>query len=253
MAETRLPAQTFMSKPDRFGRAFVAALVLEGAVLAAVLLTPKPPPPVPPATVQLQIIAPAPVPVAKPPPPKPPPPLPKPPPIPVPPKPAVPPPPVVPPLPAPPIPAPPPPPPNRPALRHVIRHVVHSPPPQPVTPPPPEATPAPVTAAPAPSPVAEQTALSRYIGEVRGIVLSNLTVPQQMIDMQLDGDCVLQFTLAPNGSLLSVSVITPSGFHAVNQAALDALRSSRLPAFPAAMGQNSHTFTLPVHVSGEPQ
>ena len=53
--------------------------------------------------------------------------------------------------------------------------------------------------------------MSRYTGEVRAIVL--------------------QFTLAPDGTLLAVSVISPSGLNAVNQAALSALRASLLPAF----------------------
>jgi protein TonB len=124
--------------------------------------------------------------------------------------------------------------------------------PAPPVPPVPE-PPALVTAAPAPSPVAEQTALSIYIGEVRGIVLANLEVPQQLIDMGLEGDCVLQFTLAQDGTLLSVSVSTPSGLRVVNEAALDALRQSRLPPFPPAMGAGPHSFTLPVHVSGDQQ
>jgi len=111
--------------------------------------------------------------------------------------------------------------------------------------------PAPVSAAPPISPIAEQTALSRYISELRGIVQANLVVPQQLIDDGLESDCVLEFTLAPDGTILSVTVLTPSGFKSVNEAAVDALRSAHLPAFLPGMPTGTHSFTLPVHVSGE--
>jgi protein TonB len=233
------PAASFASAPDGFGRAFLLAAVIESLALGAFFLAPKPPATVPPAVVQLQVLAPAPVPVAKPPPPKPPPPLPKP--VPAPPVPV-----------APPIPLPPPPPvPHHTVARHIIRHIVHTPPPPKAAPPPPTPLPlAPVTAAPPISPIAEQTAMSRYIGEVRGIVQANLIVPQQLIDGGLESDCVLAFTVAPDGTILSVTVLTPSGFKSVNEAAIDALRSSRLPAFLPGMPAGAHEFTLPVHVSG---
>jgi protein TonB len=224
-----------------FGRAFLAAAVIEMVAISMIFLAPKPPPPVPAAVVQLQIVAPAPVPVAKPPPPKPPPPLPEP--VSTPPQPV-----------APPRPLPPPPPaPHHNVARHVIRHIVHTPPPppQPAPPPPTPLPPAPVTAAPPISPIAEQTALSRYVGEVRGIVEANLIVPQQLIDGGLESDCVLAFTLAPDGTILSVTIVTPSGFNSVNEAAIDALRSSHLPPFLPGMPPGDHRFTMPIHVSGE--
>jgi len=108
-----------------------------------------------------------------------------------------------------------------------------------------------VTAAPPISPIAQESAMSRYTGMVRAIVLGNLVVPQQLIDSGLDGDCVLQFTLAPDGTILSVTLLTPSGMQSVNDAALDALRSSRLPAFLPDMPAGPHVFTLPVHVAGD--
>ncbi len=233
MADAR---NTITSEPDRFGRAVLAAAVLEIFAVAGLFLLPKPAPVVPPSVVQLQVLAPAPVPVAKPPPPKPPPPLPKPapaPPLPV----------------APPLP-PPPPVAHRTVARRIIHHIVHTPPPPQAPPPVPE-PPAPVTAAPPVSPLAEQSAMSRYISEVRAIVQGNLEVPQQLIDEDLSSTCVLEFTVGPDGTLLSVSVVSPSGIAAVNQAALDALRGSRLPAFLAGMPAGPHSFTLPVHESGD--
>jgi protein TonB len=232
------PAARFGSAPDTFGRALLLAAMLEMLALGAFFLAPKPAPVVAPSVVQLQVLAPAPVPVAKPPPPKPPPPLPKPtpaPPLPV----------------TPPLPIPPPAPPHHVATRHIIRHIVHSPPPPPQPVPPMPAPPAPVTAAPVVSPIAEQSAMSRYIGEISAIIRQNLVVPQQLIDSGLEGDCVLQFTLAPDGTILSVSVLTPSGLQSVNEAAMQALRASRLPAFLPDMPQAPHVFTLPVHESGD--
>ncbi len=93
--------------------------------------------------------------------------------------------------------------------------------------------------------------MSRYIGEISAIIRQNLVVPQQLIDSGLEGDCVLQFTLAPDGTILSVSVLTPSGLQSVNEAAMQALRASRLPAFLPDMPQAPHVFTLPVHESGD--
>jgi protein TonB len=223
------------SEPDRFGRALLLAMVIEALGISAFMFAPRPPAAVPPAVVQLQVLQPAPQPVAKPPPPTPP-------------KPA----PVVPQPVTPPVPLPPPVP-HHASPHHVMRHVVHTPPPPPQPAPPIPQPVAPVTAAPPISPQAQQSALSRYIGQVRAIVLSNLVVPQLLVDSGMDGDCVLQFTLAPDGSLLSVSVLTPSGIKSVNDAALDALRASHLPAFLTGMPDTPHVFTLPVHVSGDQQ
>ena len=228
----------FASEPDRFGRAFLAAVVVEMIAVAAFAFAPSPPPTVPPSVVQLQVIQPAPIPVAKPPPPKPPPPQPtRPtPPVPV----------------TPPLPVPPPPQPHHPAMHSHPRHIVQPPPPPQPAPPVPE-PPAPMTAAPPPSPVAAQTVMSRYISQVRAIVLSNLVVPQQLIDAGLEGDCILQFTLGPDGTILSASIVSPSGLKPVNEAAIDALRASHFPAFFPGMPDQPHVFSLPVHVSGDAQ
>lgn len=226
-------------RSGQFGIALLLAAIVEATAIAVFALAPRPMPPVPPSVVQLKVLQPAPVPVAKPPTPVPPPPTPKPPPpVPQPPQ------PVTPPLPIPP-PAPP-----RPNAHRVIRHVVPTPPPPPA-PPLEAAPPAPATVAPPPAPISQQTPLSRYINEVRAIVLGNLVVPQQLIDADLSGDCTLEFTVDPDGTITSVTIVARSGFDTVNEAALDALRSSRLPAFLPGMPEGPHSFTLPIHVSGD--
>ncbi|HQU04633.1 MAG TPA: TonB family protein, partial [Acidocella sp.] len=126
-------------------------------------------------------------------------------------------------------------------------HVAPPPPPQIMSPPAPLA---PETAAPPPSPVSQESIISRYIGQVRAIIDSNLVVPQELIDSGSSGDCVLEFTLGPDGKLLSASIVTRSFIQPVNEAAMDALRASHLPAFLPGMDQAPHSFTLPVHESG---
>lgn len=228
-------SNVFAPEPDRFGRAFLIAAAIECLALAAIAFTHGAPPVTPPAVVQLKMLQPAPIPAAPiPPPPAPAPPLPTPP-VPV----------------TPPLPVPPPPAPHHPSTRHIIRHVVHTqPPPTPATPPQPIA---PVTQAPPPSPQIAQTAMSRYIEALRAMIDSNLVIPQQLIDEGVTAHCVIEFTLAPDGSLLSVSIVTPSFIAAVNEAATDALRNSHLPAFLPGMPGGPHEFTLPVSESGDSQ
>lgn len=207
------------------------AVGLEAAALAVFMLAPPPAAPIPPAIVQLKVLAPpAPKPLVKPALPKP-----------------VPPPPV--PVPVVPQRVPPPPPPRPHAAHHVLQHVVHTPPPMPVPPQP--TPPAPQPAAPPPSPVAADTAMSRYTGLLRALVLQNLQVPQELIESGEAANCTLEFTLAPDGTLLSVQVLTSSGMSIADQAAMDALRASRLPAFLPGMPTGAHIFILPVHLAGD--
>ena len=230
--------QAFISMPgpDRFGRALLISFLLEALAIGGFVLVPPAPKPMAAVVVRVKIDAPpAPKPVVQPPPPKPAPPPP--------------------PMPPPPVPVPaqlPPPPPPHPSHR-VIRHVAHIPPPpaRPVSPmPTPPAPPTPAPAAPPPAPIASPTVMARYASEVRADVLAQLTVPQILIDAGLSGDCVLEFTVAPDGTLLSASLLTKSGLSAVNQAALAALRAARLPAFLPGMPAGPHRFILPVHVAG---
>ncbi len=218
-------------EPNRFGRALFIAAIIEIIGIASMLYVARPQPVVAPTTVQLKILAPASTPVAaKPPPPVPQPPTPKPPPV----------------LPVP-TPPPPPPAPHHPVAHQVVHHVTPPPPPQTISPPAPLA---PEAAAPPPSPVTQQSLISRYIGQVRAIIDANLVVPQELIDTGSSGDCVLEFTLGPDGKLLAAHLLTRSGLQPVNEAAMDSLRASHLPAFLPGMDQAPHSFTLPVHEAG---
>jgi protein TonB len=108
--------------------------------------------------------------------------------------------------------------------------------------------PAPVSAAPPPAPTVNEDAMTRYAAAIHSIVYSNLQVPDQIAESGLSGNCTLQFTVAPDGTLLDVEVIDQAGLASVNQAALDALRGSRLPPFTAGMPTGPHVFTMVVHV-----
>ncbi|MDE8345454.1 MAG: TonB family protein [Acidocella sp.] len=221
-----------LPEPDRFGRSFLIAMAIEVAAIAALgLHAPPPALPATPAVVRLQMLPPAPKPVAKLPPPT----TPKPPTPPVP---------VTPPLPMPP-------PPPRPTPQRIIRHI-----PRPVRPPPPvDPTPpmpqlAAIPAAPPQAPVINEDAMTRYAATISAIIQSNLEVPDQLVSEGITGQCMIAFTLAPDGTILSASVISPSGIAAVNDAALAALRASHLPAFLPGMPTGPHKFTLPVRESG---
>ncbi|HQT39768.1 MAG TPA: TonB family protein [Acidocella sp.] len=219
------------SEPDRFGRALLVAFGIE-VVLIFMLASQSPPSaPVAPQVVKLQMLPPAPVEHAKPPPPQPQPPTPQP---------AV---PMTPPVPVPP---PLPPKPDHPVM-HTKPHPL-PPPPKVITAPLPPAT---VTEAPPPSPEAQQTALSRYTGMLRAIVLSHLEVPDDISSAGITSTCTLRFTVAPDGSILSVGIAGPSGLASVNQAALSALRGSRFPGFLTNMPNHPIEFILPVRVSGD--
>lgn len=198
-----------------------------------------------PQRVRIAMVAPKPKP--KPPTPKPPPPEPKPPPPPPPkpkpppPEPKPPPPKPVPRLPPPPVPpkAPPPPPRPHPKPRpHVVR-----PPPRPQPAPPPmRATP------PAPSPAETASAVMRYAAVLNARVQARLVVPQEVQMMHLSGTTVVAIRVAPDGSLLGVSVARSSGVPPIDRAALAAVRSTPLPPFQGDMPRQPVTFDLTVRL-----
>lgn len=126
---------------------------------------------------------------------------------------------------------------------HVVQHIVPQPPL-------PQVKPAPSPAAPPVSKAQVQSVMARYVEEIRARVDANLQVPPQLVSLGLGGTCILEFTLAPDGSLLSSRILTSSGLALVDHAALAALRSSHFMQFLPGMGTAAHTFTMPVRVLG---
>lgn len=127
---------------------------------------------------------------------------------------------------------------------HVVQPVVSKPPLQPV-----ESKPIP--AAPLVSAAQVESLMARYVEEIRTNVDANLQVPAQLVALDMSGTCILEFTIAPDGKLLSSRVLTSSGIAMVDHAALEALRSSSFSPFLKGMGTSPHTFTMPVKVSGD--
>ncbi len=236
--------------PERstFGVAFVLALVLEFAAVVGLSVMPAAPPPEPAELAPVHIHAAA---VEAPPPPAPPPPEPPPPEPPPPqPPPPEPPPPQAPPPPepAPPPPAPEPPPPPK-APPRPVTPPRHTPVPRPAAPVAPaiEAPPTPVV--PAVSAAVEANVTAVYAAALRARVQANLVVPSVVRMLGRGGISRVAIKLAPNGTLLAVTLTGPSGSSEIDEAALKSVRSSQFPPFPAEMQQHPMTFALTVRIT----
>lgn len=219
----------------RFMIAIFAGLLIEIAVLGAVIQFShqQPPPSDHPTVVKLSIIAPAP---PAPPAPKPPPPVP----VPVPPKPVAPPPPV--PM-APPVPLPPPPP--RPAEHHVVTHRPPPPRPAPVSPPVQQAPPAP-TPPPPPMPAAPSAGeLDIFRAAMRDAVRRAAVTPSAAQMAHEAGVARVSFTFL-DGAVSNISIIASSGFTLLDAAAMQAVRDARYPAEPADMRGQAETVQVDV-------
>ncbi len=230
-------------QPDELGlpRATAAGLVIVGLIAAAAFYAARhlpryrtplapattvhlvrlaPPLPLPPQPVQ-----PPPPPLPVPPPPVPPPPQPKP-------------------LPPPPTPSPMPPP-------KPLPNVVHHPPPPPHPRPKPQpvhrpvphpAPPPPRAKRPPPQPAFD---FAQYAAGLRGPLQREVHVTQTMRMLGVNGTAFIEFTLAPNGKLLSAQVYRSSGNPLIDRAALDAVRHHRFPPFP---GTEDKTFAVPIEI-----
>jgi protein TonB len=218
-----------------FGSALAVALVVEAAAILMLVAFVRPAPPPPPPAPKMHIHAA--VTMAPPPTPAPPPPVPAPPVV-TPPPAAV----------APPVPAPPPP---RPLPVRPRGHVAPRPRIRPPVPPPA----APVTMAepapPAPQPVSAAVQASetdRYAASLRARVQANLQVPETVRMLGISGVADVRIGVGPDGTLTSVAVSRSSGSGEIDRAALEAVRSTRLPPFSANMPHHPITFVLAVRL-----
>lgn len=240
MAELAPAPVTGREPPGRFGLALLAAAVLELAAIALIARMPRPAPPAPPAAARMVVHAAT---LAPPTPPAPPPPAPKPPPLKPPPS-----------LPTPVFPAPPPAPIPLPIIRPLPpgpRGAPHIRPHQQVPPPPTTAalTPAPPTP-PAPVNAAIQaTETQLYAARLRAEVQQNLTVPDMVRMMAIDGTSRVSITVAPDGHLVAASLAASSGTASIDRAALASVRASSFPPFTPKMPPHPLTFVLDVHLS----
>ncbi|HQT61959.1 MAG TPA: energy transducer TonB [Acidiphilium sp.] len=232
-------------RPDELGlpRATAAGLALVGLIAAGALYAARHlpryrTPIVPATTVHLVRLAPPlplpPKPVQPPPPPLPVPP----PPVPPPPQPA--------PLPPPPAPSPMPPP--KPLSRPLPK-VVHRPPPprpapkqHPVPHPVPHPAPPPKAKTPPPQPAFD---FAQYAASLRAPLQREVHVTQTMRMLGVRGIAFIEFTLAPDGKLLSARIYRSSGNPLIDRAALDAVRQHHFPPFP---GTADKSFAVPIQI-----
>ena len=217
---------------SHFFPSLLAAMVIELlVVLAGVYIAHRPQPVLQPPRVTFIHVVTAPKPV--PPPPKPVPPPPKP--VPPPPK----------PVPPPPRPMPRPLPKVQP--KPVVRHAIAKPKPIAQQAPPP---PSPPRQVPIPEAVKEN-AMEVYAGVVHDAVQTNLQVPDTVAMMHLSGVTKIALSVAPNGNLLSATVIKSSGISLIDKAALATVRATHFPPFSGKMPK--HPITIEISVSMKSQ
>ncbi|MBN2690660.1 MAG: energy transducer TonB [Burkholderiaceae bacterium] len=226
----------------RWPLAALAALLLEVALIGAVVWWsrhPASPPPPPPVQIVLEAPKPAPKTVA-PPTPKPPEPKPVPKPIP------------------------------KPVVKPLPKPIVHKAPPKPVQPPTPTPAPQPtpkVEAPPAPAPdtkpampVAAPThpappsppappapdvasIKATFEAELRSAIQAAVRYPQAAKMMQLTGKTLVGFDFR-DGAISHLRVLTSSGADLLDHAALDAVRNAPYPTTPQALQGKSMAFTI---------
>ncbi len=122
-----------------------------------------------------------------------------------------------------------------------IKRVVPTPP-QPVTPPTP--TPPQPQAAPAP----RTDGVPVYGSQMHDIIQANQDVPPALASLGVSGTAIIRITVAPDGHVISVSVIKSSGIPLIDQTALDHAMHAPLRAFNADMPQTDETFIVPVEI-----
>ena len=222
----------FPEERSHFLFALLAAMVVELLVLLAGAYIANRPQPVlqpPPVTLIHVVVTPKPVP----PPPKPVPPPSKP--VPPPPR----------PMPPPPRPVPRPSPKVQP--RPPVRHTISRPKPiaQQVQPPPSPPRPAPIPEA------VQENAMEAYASIVHDAVQADLQVPEMVAMMHLSGTTKIALNIAPNGNLLSATVIESSGVAMIDNAALATVRASRFPSFSGKMPNHPITIEISVRMKSQ--
>ena len=215
----------FPEERSHFLFALLAAMVVELLVVLAGAYIANRPQPVlqpPPVTLIHVVVTPKPVP----PPPKPVPPPPRP-------------------MPPPPRPVPRPSPKVQP--RPPVRHTISRPKPiaQQVQPPPSPPRPAPIPEA------VQENAMEAYASIVHDAVQADLQVPEMVAMMHLSGTTKIALNIAPNGNLLSATVIESSGVAMIDNAALATVRASRFPSFSGKMPNHPITIEISVRIKSQ--
>jgi len=142
-----------------------------------------------------------------------------------------------------------------PPPRHIFKPVPHPVTPHAPAPPVPAAHPAPPTpaapvtsAAPA-APAAPSSGIGAYGSEMRDILQANHDVPQALAQLGISGTAVVHIIVAPDGHVLSATILRSSGNPLIDQTALDHALHTSFGAFSANMPSSSLGFTMPIEIT----
>ncbi|MCI2393807.1 TonB family protein [Aliiroseovarius sediminis] len=91
-----------------------------------------------------------------------------------------------------------------------------------------------------------QRLLARWGGKVRAAIERRKRYPR---GTRAEGTVTLSLTVSPAGQVVSAGVVRSSGHAALDQAALAAIRTARIPPAPKGLGKGPHRFTVPVAFS----
>ena len=91
------------------------------------------------------------------------------------------------------------------------------------------------------------SALQGYLHQVRSLLERNKIYPPQARSRNEQGTVVVRFTISSDGSIGGVSLSSPSGQSALDQAALETVnRVRRFPPFPEDLQKSSLTVQVPL-------
>ena len=109
----------------------------------------------------------------------------------------------------------------------------------------------PLESRPAPAAVVQDVnAVRTYAVLLRERVQANLRVPATITLMHMSGTTTLDLRLAPDGAVLAVSVLRPSGTPRIDRAAMATALATAFPPFLAAMPRHPVVFVLQVCITG---
>ncbi len=135
-----------------------------------------------------------------------------------------------------------------PPIRHIYKPVAHPvvthqpPPPVPVPQPaPPQAAPAPPT-----------SGIPIYGHEMYTILEQNQNVPPALASLGIGGTAYVRITVAPNGHVLSATIIRSGGNPLIDQTAVQHALAAQFPPFNAEMPSSTMSFIVPVNIEPQP-
>jgi protein TonB len=139
-----------------------------------------------------------------------------------------------------------PPPPVHRVVKHIPKPIPHveQPTPPPVTQPPP-------TPAPPQAPAVRTDGIGPYGSVMHNIIQANQDVPPALAQLGVSGTAIIHVVVAPDGHVISASVVKSSGVSLIDSTALDHVRNAVFPPFNANMPNQTIPYDVPVEIDGE--